>query len=108
MPWLVRTGLAFVAVLVVMAAGAPWIAPHDPVRQSLRARLQAPSLTPAPDGKVHLLGTDHLGRDVLSRIVFGARVSLTIGFAAVVVGGLWARPSACWRASTAGGSTPSS
>lgn len=88
MPWLVRTGVAFVAVLVVMAAGAPWIAPHDPVRQSLRARLHAPSLTPAPDGKVHLLGTDHLGRDVLSRIVFGARVSLTIGFAAVVVGGL--------------------
>jgi peptide/nickel transport system permease protein len=88
MPWVVTIGLGFVATLAVMAAAAPWIAPHDPVRQSLRARLVAPSLGPAPDGKIHLLGTDHLGRDVLSRIVFGARVSLTIGFAAVVVGGL--------------------
>jgi peptide/nickel transport system permease protein len=88
MPWLVAAGLVFVAALVVMAAAATWIAPHDPVRQSLRARLQPPALTPAADDRVHLLGTDHLGRDVLSRIVFGARVSLTVGFAAVVVGGL--------------------
>jgi peptide/nickel transport system permease protein len=88
MPWLVTGGVAFVAALVVMAVAAPWIAPHDPVRQSLRGRLQPPSLATASDGKVHLLGTDHLGRDVLSRIVFGARVSLTIGFAAVVIGGV--------------------
>jgi peptide/nickel transport system permease protein len=88
MPWLVTGGLAFVAALVVMAVAAPWIAPHDPVRQSLRGRLQPPSLTTAADGKVHALGTDHLGRDVLSRTVFGARVSLTVGFAAVLVGGV--------------------
>jgi peptide/nickel transport system permease protein len=88
MPWLVAGGIGFVAALVVVAVAAPWIAPHDPVRQSLRGRLQPPSLAPAADGKVHVLGTDHLGRDVLSRIVFGARVSLTVGFAAVLVGGV--------------------
>jgi peptide/nickel transport system permease protein len=81
------SGGAFVAVLALMALAAPWIAPQDPERQSLRARLSAPTLQ-AMDGRAHLLGTDHLGRDVLSRLVYGARVSLTVGFAAVLVGGL--------------------
>jgi peptide/nickel transport system permease protein len=80
-------GGGFVLVLVVMAAAAPLLAPHDPVRQSLRGRLAAPTLS-APDSKAHPLGTDHLGRDVLSRLIFGARVSLIVGFAAVVVGGV--------------------
>jgi peptide/nickel transport system permease protein len=80
-------GGVFVAALLVVAAAAPWLAPHDPVRQSLRTRLGAPTLE-AADGKAHLLGTDHLGRDVLSRAIHGARVSLTVGFAAVIVGGL--------------------
>ena len=80
-------GGAFVAALLFVAAAAPWLAPHDPVRQSLRARLAAPTLE-AADGKAHPLGTDHLGRDVLSRTIHGARVSLTVGFAAVIVGGL--------------------
>jgi len=80
-------GAAFVALLVAMALAAPAIAPHDPIRQSLRARLAAPTLS-AADGKAHLLGTDHLGRDVLSRTIHGARVSLLVGFAAVVVGGI--------------------
>src|SRR5207302_1679275 len=57
------------------------------IRQSLRGRLAAPTLSGA-DGKAHLLGTDHLGRDVFSRVIYGARVSLLVGFAAVVVGGL--------------------
>ncbi|HMH52582.1 MAG TPA: ABC transporter permease [Candidatus Acidoferrum sp.] len=84
---LALTGGAFVLLLVVMAAAAPLLAPYDPVRQSLRGRLAAPTLS-APDGKPHPLGTDHLGRDVLSRVIFGARVSLIVGFAAVLVGGL--------------------
>src|SRR5262245_397898 len=84
---LVAAGGTFVLLLVVMAAGAPLLAPHDPVRPSLRARLAGPTLS-APDGKAHLLGTDHLGRDVLSRVIFGSRVSLLIGFAAVLVGGI--------------------
>jgi peptide/nickel transport system permease protein len=80
-------GGLFVLALIVVAAAAPWIAPHDPTRQSLRTRLKAPTLE-AADGKAHLLGTDHLGRDVLSRMLWGARVSLLVGFAAVGVGGL--------------------
>lgn len=85
--WLSAGGAVFVILLGVMAAAAPYLAPHDPVRQSLRTRLAAPTLE-APDGRARLLGTDHLGRDVLSRVIYGARVSLVIGFAAVVVGGL--------------------
>ena len=84
-PWLALVGLAFVAGLFVVAAAAPALAPHDPVRQSLRVRLKPPTLEGA-DGFAHPLGTDHLGRDVLSRTMHGARVSLIIGFAAVVVG----------------------
>ncbi|MEK7445684.1 MAG: ABC transporter permease, partial [candidate division NC10 bacterium] len=84
--WLIWSGVGFVLLMAVVAAAAPWLAPHDPVRQSLRARLRAPTLE-GPDGKAHLLGTDHLGRDVLSRVIHGARVSLLVGFAAVLVGG---------------------
>src|SRR5262250_1396176 len=85
--WMALAGGVFVLVLVVVAVAAPFIAPYDPVRQSLRGRLSAPTLAGA-DGKAHLLGTDHLGRDVLSRAIYGARVSLLVGLAAVVVGGI--------------------
>jgi peptide/nickel transport system permease protein len=84
---LVAAGGLFVLALAAVAVGAPWLAPQDPVRQSLRGRLAAPTLE-GVDGRAHLLGTDHLGRDVLSRVIWGARVSLLVGFAAVVVGGL--------------------
>jgi peptide/nickel transport system permease protein len=82
---LVAAGASFVLLLALVAITAPWLAPHDPVRQSLRARLAAPTLHGA-DARAHPLGTDHLGRDVLSRTIFGARVSLVVGFAAVAVG----------------------
>ena len=81
------TGGVFVLVIALVAAAAPWLSPSDPIRQSLRARLAAPTLEGA-DGRAHVLGTDHLGRDVLSRILYGSRVSLLVGFAAVIVGGL--------------------
>jgi peptide/nickel transport system permease protein len=84
-PWLAWLALAFVASLFIMAAAAPLLAPHDPVRQSLRMRLKPPTLE-GSDGRAHPLGTDHLGRDVLSRVIYGSRVSLLIGFAAVAVG----------------------
>jgi peptide/nickel transport system permease protein len=84
---LALAGAAFVLLLALVAAAAPWLAPQDPTRQSLRTRLAAPTVA-AADGRAHLLGTDHLGRDVLSRLIWGARVSLVVGFAAVVVGGL--------------------
>ena len=85
--WLALAGAGFVLLLVLVAVAAPALAPYDPVRQSLRGRLGAPTLSGA-DGRAHLLGTDHLGRDVLSRVIYGARVSLAVGFAAVVVGGV--------------------
>ena len=84
---LVMAGLAFVALLGIVAAAAPWLAPHDPTRQALRGRL-APPTRGALDGRARLLGTDQLGRDVLSRVIYGARVSLVVGLAAVVVGGV--------------------
>ena len=84
---LTAAGVGFVLMLAVMAAAAPWLAPHDPTRQSLRARLVAPTWE-AADGHAHVLGTDHLGRDILSRMIVGSRVSLVVGFAAVLVGGL--------------------
>jgi len=84
---LVTAGLAFVALLGAVAAAAPWLAPHDPTRQSLRGRL-APPTREAADGRARVFGTDQLGRDVLSRVIYGARVSLVVGLAAVVVGGV--------------------
>ncbi len=86
-PCVTLAGLGFVLLLVVVAAAAPWLAPQDPVRQTLRGRLASPTWEGA-DGRAHPLGTDHLGRDVLSRVVYGSRVSLVVGFSAVVVGGL--------------------
>jgi len=83
---LAMAGFAFVLLLGAVAMAAPWLVPHDPTRQSLRDRLAPPTLE-APDGRARLLGTDHLGRDVLSRVIYGARVSLVVGLSAVVVGG---------------------
>jgi peptide/nickel transport system permease protein len=86
-PWVTLAGVGFVLFLALVALAAPWLAPQDPVRQSLRGRLSPPTLDGA-DGRAHVFGTDHLGRDVFSRVIYGARVSLVIGFAAVVVGGV--------------------
>lgn len=66
--------------LMVMAGLAPALAPHDPIDQDQRASLQSPR----PD---HLLGTDVFGRDILSRVIWGGRQSLRVGFLAVLVGG---------------------
>jgi peptide/nickel transport system permease protein len=65
-------GLAIVAVLVLVAACAPWIAPHSPYEQNLAQRL----LPPGAGG--HWLGTDEFGRDIFSRLVYGARITLYI------------------------------
>jgi len=78
-PWpkKVFVGLAIVALFVLIAIFAPVIAPHDPHLQDIPNKLASPSAA-------HLLGTDDLGRDVLSRIIFAARVDLPIGFAAAL------------------------
>jgi peptide/nickel transport system permease protein len=77
--------LAF--LLVIPAALAPQVAPHDPLRGSLAKRLKPPVWQDGGSAQ-HLLGTDKLGRDILSRIVYGARVSLAVSLVAIVVGGV--------------------
>ncbi len=77
---LAATGVALVAVFVLFALFAPWIAPKDPAHIDLPTRLAGPS-------GAHWLGTDELGRDILSRVIFGARISMLVG-ASVVAGSL--------------------
>src|SRR5690606_30506525 len=72
-------GLTIVVLLVLAGVLAPLLTPYDPEQQNLRAVLQAPTWT-------HPLGTDQLGRDILARILFGARLTLFIGAFAVAVG----------------------
>ncbi len=76
--------MLILAALVVIAAFAPLIAPHDPEEQSLLARLNPPGWMAGGDWS-NPLGTDGLGRDVLSNIMFGLRVSLLAGFVAVAI-----------------------
>jgi len=73
--------------LVIPAVFAPWVAPHDPYDGSLSDRL-APPVWQQGGTTEHLLGTDKLGRDMLSRIIYGARVSLTVSLIAIFVGGI--------------------
>ncbi len=73
-------------ILVLAAAFAPQLAPHDPFRQSLRTRLVPPAW--AENGTTaHILGTDQLGRDILSRVIHGARISLLVGVSVVLIAG---------------------
>jgi len=76
-----RWGLALTLLLVIVALGAPWIAPASPTTQDLPTRLSPPSTA-------HWLGTDELGRDILSRIIFGARVSMLVSISVVLGAGL--------------------
>jgi peptide/nickel transport system permease protein len=80
------TGMVMIVALVLAAAAAPGIAPHAPTAQDLRARLAPPVWEDNGSWK-HLLGTDHLGRDVLSRVIHGSRVSLTVGVSVVLLAG---------------------
>lgn len=73
----------FVAFVVILAVFAPWIAPYDPDAQSLLARLRPPGSEAM--GSYYLLGTDQLGRDLASRIIYGARVSLLVASLSVAV-----------------------
>jgi peptide/nickel transport system permease protein len=69
---LATIGLVLVAMFVVCALFAPWIAPQDPAQIELSNRM-------APPSAAHLCGTDELGRDILSRLIFGARISMLVG-----------------------------
>ena len=74
-------GTVIILMLVFAAVFAPLIAPYDPYEQDLSSRLAQPS-------KSHLLGTDELGRDLLTRIIYGARISLLVGVVAVTIAGV--------------------
>ena len=79
--------LLILLTAIFIALFGPQLSPKDPNRQELLKRLQAPGEVNS-DGEVEfLLGTDGLGRDVLSRLIFGTRVSIAVGFVAVVIGG---------------------
>lgn len=70
--WALRLGLAGFAVIVLAAIFAPLVTPYDPIALDLASALRAPSLA-------HPMGTDHLGRDVLARVIYAARIDLQIG-----------------------------
>jgi peptide/nickel transport system permease protein len=71
-------GTFVMGVFIVMAVFAPLIAPYDPLQQDLAGKF-------APPSRAHLMGQDELGRDILSRVIYGARISLTAGLAAVAL-----------------------
>jgi peptide/nickel transport system permease protein len=86
LPPLVVCSWLMLAGLVVTALLSPYVAPHNPIRERLIDRLLPPAW--ADDGEWrYFLGTDHLGRDLVSRIIYGSRISLVVGFAAVIIGG---------------------
>jgi peptide/nickel transport system permease protein len=76
-----RWGFALTLLLVIVALAAPWLAPYDPVAQNLPARLIPPTAA-------HWMGTDELGRDILSRIIFGTRVSMLVSICVVFGAGI--------------------
>jgi ABC-type dipeptide/oligopeptide/nickel transport system permease subunit len=82
------TGMALTCALLFMALAAPLLAPDHPAEQDLMARLKPPAWS-ANGTWNHILGTDHLGRDVLSRVIYGSRVSLLVGAAVVLAAGVF-------------------
>ncbi|MBL1286104.1 ABC transporter permease [Streptomyces sp. NPDC057067] len=84
---LALAALAFLALVVICALFAPLIAPADPNAQNLLERLQPPAWQHGGSG-AHLLGTDQLGRDLLSRVIYGTRVSLLVGTGAALLAGV--------------------
>jgi peptide/nickel transport system permease protein len=70
-------GLIILVVMIALALLAPWLSPYDPAKLAVRDRMQGPSL-------VHLFGTDDMGRDVLTRVLYSGRTSITVGFAVVI------------------------
>jgi peptide/nickel transport system permease protein len=80
MPLAPAVGVMLILLVVAATVAADVVAPYGPTAQNLRDRLQTPGLA-------HWMGTDNLGRDVLSRVIFGARVSLVVGVAAVALSG---------------------
>ncbi len=76
--WVVILGTVIILLLIIASAFAPWLSPYNPIKPDVIKSLQDPS-------REHLLGTDVLGRDVLSRVIYGARVSLMVGVIATSI-----------------------
>jgi peptide/nickel transport system permease protein len=79
--WVVILGVVIILLLIITAIFAPLLAPHDPNQQNLRNSMLQPS-------KEYPLGTDELGRDLLSRIIYGSRISIMVGVVAIVISGV--------------------
>jgi len=80
-------GLGVVVIVLLAAVFAPWLTPFDPLEQDINQRLKEPGWQNAA-GHVHPLGTDHLGRDILARVIFGSRIALVVGLSAVLISGV--------------------
>ena len=80
-------GLGVLVTVLLAAAFAPWLTPFDPLEQDINQRLKEPGWQTA-EGRVHVLGTDHLGRDILARVIFGSRIALVVGLSAVLISGV--------------------
>ena len=80
-------GLILVLLIIICAIFAPLLAPYDPLAQDVMIKLKDPIWGADPVAG-HLLGTDQLGRDILSRLLYGARVTLIVALAGTVVGGI--------------------
>jgi peptide/nickel transport system permease protein len=80
-------GMVVCLGVLLAAVLAPLVSPFDPLEQDIGQRLRSPGWQDA-QGRVHPLGTDHLGRDILARIVYGSRIALVVGLAAVLISGV--------------------
>jgi peptide/nickel transport system permease protein len=79
--WVVSAGAVIIGILILVAIFAPLLAPYDPVATDMKAMLQSPSSS-------HWLGTDQVGRDLLSRVIYGSRISLLVGIVGVSIAGI--------------------
>ncbi|HET8576166.1 MAG TPA: ABC transporter permease [Methylomirabilota bacterium] len=85
--WRLKWGLAAATIMLLIVASAilaPWLAPYDPLTVDIQHRLAAPAWMEGGTSR-HLLGTDQVGRDLLSRMIYGGRVSLIVGVTAVLI-----------------------
>lgn len=83
-----KTAAVIITLLLICAIFSPWIAPRDPIKQNVAVALNPPYWQQGGSSD-YLLGTDNLGRDILSRIIYGARVSAIVGFAGVLLSGVF-------------------
>ncbi|MBI4338615.1 MAG: ABC transporter permease [Chloroflexi bacterium] len=84
--WITLASALFLAIIILASVFAPGVAPHNPIKQHLDLRFSPPFT--ATNAGYFVLGADHLGRDVFSRIIYGSRISLTLGFAGALASGV--------------------